>query len=133
MRLLLNIHSIVRWLVVLAAVLSVVVFAVSWLNRERENTTDRKMMAAFLGLLDTQVLLGIILLVWFGVSGSGFLRYRLEHAFTMLLAVVLGHVSARWKNADAPVRARNYLLVVLGVLLLIWVGVSRLPQGWTMS
>ena len=131
MEILFKAHSGLRWLVLLVAVISIVAFLLTWLRQSRDSPADRKLMAAFTGILDLQTLLGIILLLWSGLgAGTGFPRYRLEHAFTMLLAVVLAHLSAKWKNASAALRARNYLFIVLGCLLLVYLGVQRLPQGW---
>lgn len=129
MGILLMIHSIVRWLVVGAAVIALVVFALTWLRRQ-QTSGDRRMMQIFLSLLDTQVLLGIMLIVWMGVASGEWPMYRIEHAVTMLIALAVAHLSARWKRAESPLRSRNYLLTTLGALVLIAAGISRLPQGW---
>ena len=78
-----------------------------------------------MGLLDLQVLLGIILLI-----GLVTARFQLEHAFTMFIAVVLAHLSIRWRNGEDPVKFRNNLLVIIADMILIFLGVSLLPQGW---
>lgn len=132
MEILLTLHSTLRWIVVIAAVVALVVMAATWLRNEQHSRADRTVMTAFTGLLDLQALLGIILLVWMSsIGGGAFPRYRLEHAFTMIVAVILAHLSARWKNSPAAVRARNNLIIVVIALLLIWVGVRQLPKGWT--
>lgn len=82
-------------------------------------------MAGFTGLLDVQLLFGLILLFV-----SGFVRYRLEHAFTMVIAIVLVHMARRWRDAPDTIRFRNNFLVILVAMLLIFVGVYVLPQGW---
>jgi multisubunit Na+/H+ antiporter MnhB subunit len=81
--------------------------------------------------MDLQVTLGIILLVWSGLAGAGFPMFRIEHATTMIIAAVLGHLPARWKTAADSVRFRNTLFCILGALLLVYVGVMRLPGGWS--
>jgi hypothetical protein len=89
-------------------------------------------MSAFAGLIDLQMLLGIIYLLWNGLAtDTGFPAYRIEHAVTMLIAVGVAHMNARWRSAAEPIRARNNVLIILGMLLLIYLGVARLPQGWT--
>src|SRR5512139_2805630 len=113
MNILLMIHSILRWVILLVAVIAIVVFLVSWLRRSQLGGMDRGLMAGFSGLMDLQATLGIILLVWSGLAGIGFPRYRLEHALIMVLAAVVAHLSARWKNAEAPLRYRNYFLIIL--------------------
>lgn len=130
MGLLLNLHSVLRWVVVVVAVVVLVMNLMTWLGK-KGGEADRKAMAAFVGMLDLQFLLGIILLLWMGLgAGGGFPMYRIEHATTMFIAVAVGHASAMWKKRDAAVRARNNFFIALVVLALIWAGVSRLPQGW---
>jgi hypothetical protein len=129
MGLLLMAHSLVRWLVVVVALLAAIICAIAWI-RKSETTRDRAVMAAFLGVLDLQALLGLVLLLWSGFAGAGFPMYRIEHGVTLLIAVAVAHLSARWKQAASAIRARNNLLTILGVCVLVLAGVSRLPQGW---
>jgi len=131
MNILLMIHSILRWVILLVAVIAIVVFLVSWLRRSQLQGVDRGLMSGFSGLMDLQATLGIVLLVWSGLAGVGFPRYRLEHAFIMVLAAVVAHLSARWKNADEPIRYRNYFLIILASLALVLIGISVLPGAFT--
>jgi uncharacterized membrane protein YphA (DoxX/SURF4 family) len=122
---LLSIHSIVRWIVVVVAVIALLKFAAGWLGKMPFQSMDRGLMAGFTGLLDLQLLLGIILLIVLGIE-----RYRLEHAFTMIIALVLVHLARRWREAPDAIRFRNNFLVILAAILLIIAGVLVLPQGW---
>lgn len=131
MEILLSLHSIVRWIIVIVALITLVVLALTWLRNEQRRQTDRTMMSVFTGLLDLQLLIGIILLAWMSMAGGGALpRYRLEHAATMIVAVIVAHVSAIWKRRTPAVRARNTFFIVILVLVLIWAGVQALPKGW---
>lgn len=123
---LLAIHSAVRWAVVVIAVLALIKFAVGWLGKMPFKPMDRGLMAGFTGLLDVQLLLGLILLFV-----AGFVGYRLEHAFTMIIAIVLVHLARRWRDAPDAIRFRNNFLVILVAMALIFVGVFVLPQGWS--
>ena len=127
------IHSHFRWVVLLVAVIAAVKFAIGWLRGSAFKGMDRGLAAGFSGVMDLQATLGLINLLWLGFSadGGGFTRYRLEHAFIMILAAVLGHLPARWKNAADSVRFHNTLFCILGALLLIYIGVAMLPGGWT--
>lgn len=122
---LLTLHSIVRWIVVIMAIIAMVKFAAGWLGKMPFKPMDRGLMAGFTGMLDLQMLLGLILLFVLGFVG-----YRLEHAGTMIVAIVLVHLARRWQNAPDTIRFRNNFLVILVAMLLIIVGVYILPQGW---
>lgn len=124
------IHSVVRWLVVAVSLISLVWFVLVWLRGARNEKTGRGLMAAFSGLIDLQVAIGLILILWSGFTGAGFSRYRLEHAFVMIIAAVIAHLSMRWRNAELRTRARNNVALILGVLVIVFIGVSLLPQGW---
>ena len=131
MEILLKSHAHFRWLVVLVAIIALAVFLLTWLQ-QKESRLDRTLMAIFLGCLDLQWLMGLILFIWIATT-SGLSRLHWEHAVTLTLALALGHFSAKWKRSPAPLRARNYFFVLLGVILLIVVGVGRYPNGWPMG
>ena len=122
-------HSIVRWIIVIVALAAIVRFVLVWAGKAQGSNMDRGLMSGFSGLLDLQVLLGLIYLVWNGLSGTGFPLYRLEHAFTMIVAVVIAHMSIRWKNAEVPIRARNNLVAIVASSVLIFIGVA-IVGGW---
>lgn len=129
---LLIIHSIVRWLIVFVGIVALGKFFVGWMSKSPFQKLDRIISSAFVGLLDLQVTLGLILLLWNGfVDGAGFPRYRLEHTGAMILAVALGHMQARGKNAGDTIRFRNTFFIIIGVFVLIYFGVAVLPGGWT--
>lgn len=131
MNFLLVTHSCLRWLVLLVAMMAMVKFAIGWLRGGEFKSMDRGLASGFSGLLDLQATLGLILLIWKGLTGDGFPMYRIEHAITMMLVVVLGHLPARWKKAEHKIRFRNTLFCILGALLLIYAGVMSLPGGWS--
>ena len=79
--------------------------------------------------MDLQVTLGIIPLLWNGFMGTGLPRYRLEHGLIMIVAAVVAHLSARWKNADDPTRFRNNSLLIIGSLVSVLIGLLVLPGG----
>jgi hypothetical protein len=125
MNFVLTLHSINRWIIVVVAVIAVVKFLIGWLRSSSYQSADRGLMAAYAGLLDLQLLLGIILLFGLGLS-----RLRIEHAFSMLIAIVLAHLSRLWRDKPDKVKFRNNFLAILIGILVIIAGVAILPQGW---
>jgi uncharacterized membrane protein YphA (DoxX/SURF4 family) len=124
----LAIHSINRWLIVLIGIIAAIKFLVGWLRYSTYRPIDRGLMIAYTGLLDLQLLLGIIILI-----GRELEQYRIEHAVTMIIAVVLAHLSRIWRDKPDSIKFRNnFIAIVLG-LLLIFTGVSLLPKGWTLK
>lgn len=122
-------HSGLRWLVCLVAVIALIKFLIGWLRGGQFKGMDRGLMSGFSGLMDLQVTLGIILLLWNGFMGTGFPRYRLEHGLIMIVAAVVAHLSVRWKNADDTTRFRNNSLLIIGSLVSILIGLLVLPAG----
>jgi hypothetical protein len=74
-------------------------------------------------------LLGIVLIALYALNGI-LLRPALEHAVTMVIAVILAHVSARWNKREDNTWLRNNFLDVLVIIVLIGVGVAAVG-GWT--
>lgn len=124
----LTIHGLMRWLVAIAGMIAIIKFAYGWLSKADYTPLDKRLMSIFTILLDINVLLGLILL--FALPG-GLTPIRLEHATTMILAAVAGHLSALWrKSPNSGTKFRNNLIVVIVALLLIFMGVIRLRGGW---
>jgi hypothetical protein len=130
MTVLLEIHSYVRWLIVVVAVIAIVKFAWGWLRGGSFQKVDNILTAAFSGLMDLQATLGLIYFLWTGFASVGFPTFRIEHAVTMILAAAAGHLPMRWKKSAGKTRFRNTLLAILFALLLVYLGVARLPGGW---
>jgi len=131
MQILFMIHSILRWLIVIVAIVAAVKFALGWYRGDTFQSMDRGLAAGFSGLMDTQATLGLIAMIANGLGGAGFPMYRIEHATTMIIAAVVAHLHVIWKNSEDKIRFRNSLFIVLDVLILIVIGVARLPGGWT--
>jgi hypothetical protein len=128
---LLQLHSIVRWIIVAVSALAVIKFLAGWLRGMPFGAGDRGLMAAYSGLVDLNVALGIILLIWLGIQQSSWPRHRLEHAFTMIVALAIVHGSTRWRRkGDDVTQHRNSSLVVLASMLIIVAGVF-VVNGWS--
>lgn len=124
------IHSHTRWLILIVALVAIVKFAIGWLRGGSFKGMDRGLTAAFSGLIDLQATVGLIFLIWTSIVGVPFTPNRIEHLTTMVIAAVLAHLPARWKNASDSIRFRNTLFCILASLTLVFVGVVRLRGGW---
>lgn len=129
MSILLTIHSIVRWLAALVAIALLARLVIGLIKKQPFDKSASALAGAFGGLMDTQMLLGVLFFVLDGLGKTGFPPYRWEHAVTMFLAVVAAHLPAMWKSKEDSVRTRNTLIAVGASLLLIFIGVGPLG-GW---
>jgi len=125
---LLTLHSIVRWLVLLAALAAAIRFAVGWRRGSPFDRMDNGLAAAFSGMMDLQVTLGLVYMFWTGFAGAGFAPYRIQHAVTMIFAAVAAHLPSRWKKETDTVRYRNSLFAVVGAVVIIIAGLALLSQ-----
>lgn len=127
---LLHTHSVLRWLIVIAAIAALALFGYSWLGKKSFPKLARIFSAAYSGLLDMQVLLGLIYLLLLAFNGGGFPLYRIEHMTVLFFAALVAHLPSRWKKAEKALYHRNTFLAILGSLVLIFIGVAMLPDGW---
>lgn len=138
-------HNVLRWVVLLAALLAVGNALRGWLTKQSWKDSDRRFGLAFVGALDLQILLGLLLqFVLSPVTRSAYanmkvamkdaaLRYfAVEHVVVMIVAAVLAHVgSVMVKRAAPEARYRTaaiwYGLAILAILFGIPWGRPMLP------
>ncbi len=116
-------HSGLRWLIVLVALAALILFGNGWLTKQYFPKPARILNAMYSGLLDAQMLLGIALLISFGL----YTRQHFEHMAMLIIAVALAHLPRKWRNSAAGVYHRNTFLFILASLLFIYLGVMLLP------
>ncbi len=131
MDILLVIHSHTRWLILLVAVFAIVKFTIGWLRGSDFKGMDRGLAAGFSGLMDLQVTLGLVFLIWSSVAGAPFTPSRIEHLVTMVIAAAVAHLPALWKKSANNIRFRNTLFCIVASLVLVFMGVVRLRGGWS--
>ena len=128
----LGLHSLVRWLVVIAAVAAIIRYVIDLVGKSPDAEMGRKLMMAYTILLDVNVLLGLILIVGRASAVGQILPIWIEHAVTNLIAVTIAHIfAARSKKLADPKRAAAWRLagVVISILLIV-MGVARIG-GWS--
>ncbi len=124
MDIVLTIHSILRWFIIIMAALTVFKFAVSWAGNASFKGMDRGLSSALSGLMDAQVLLGLIYFLWSGLTGDGFPAARWFHLLIMIVAAALMHVPARLKALGDKQRFGYSIVSILGALALVFVGIT---------
>jgi hypothetical protein len=123
METLLSIHSILRWFIIILATLTVFKFAASWAGNGSFKGMDRGLVSALSGLVDAQVLLGLVYFLWNGFTGAGFPGYRWLHMLIMIAAAGLLHVPGRLKALGDKQRFSYSIVSILGALVLVFFGV----------
>lgn len=118
-----TIHGELRWVIAIVAIAILIKFAIGWLGKRNYQPLDRSLLLGYTILMDINLLLGLILLFTYGIN----VTYRIEHAVTMILAVVAAHMTAIWRRSeDSATKYRNQLLMVLLSLVFVVLGVIRL-------
>jgi hypothetical protein len=127
----LMLHSIVRWLVVIAAVVAIVRYVIDLVGNSPKADLGRKLMLVYTTLLDINVLLGIILIVGRAITIGQILPVWLEHATTNIVAVIVAHIfAARSRKMDDPKHAARWRLGGVVVSLLIVAAGVAVVGGW---
>lgn len=100
----LMLHSVLRWVVLVAGLAAVVRAALGWSGSRPWGRLDDRLGLVYTIVLDTQLLLGLLLYVFLSpmtqaafvnitaaMKDPGMAFYTVEHIFAMVIAVVLGH------------------------------------------
>jgi hypothetical protein len=131
-------HNIVRWLILVAAVVVIVQAFVGWLGKKEWSKADNLAGIIYVSVMDLNVLLGFILYLFlspltrqafvdFGAAmGNSVLRFfAVEHIFVMLVALALAHIGRSLsKKAAEPIKKHRaaaiwYTLSLLAILIMI--------------
>jgi hypothetical protein len=121
---LLTLHSILRWIIIGVAALTVFKFAIGWAVNASFKGMDRGLAAGFSGLMDAQILLGLVFFLWSGFAEDGFPVNHWIHLLVMLAAAALGHVPSRLKALGDKQRFSYSIVSILGAVGLVFVGVA---------
>jgi len=132
---LITLHSILRWLVVIAAVYALLRTLLGWLGRKEWQAADDKAGMFFGGMMDLQVLVGLLLYFlaspitlaalqnFGGAMSNGTARFfAVEHVLMMIIAMVLSHVGraqSKKANGSAGKFKRAFVWYALAVLFLL--------------
>jgi hypothetical protein len=132
----LAIHNIVRWVVVILAIFALVRAYVGWFGKRDWTEMDRRVGVFFSVSIDIQLLLGLLLYIFFSditrsalrdfgaaMGNPGMRFFAIEHVFYMVLALVFAHLGSFLpkKATEAVSKHRRaaiwFTLAVLMILL----------------
>lgn len=130
-----TLHSILRWLIVIAALFAIIRAATGLSFKRGWMALDNRASMWYTILLDLQILVGIILYFFLspttqiafknfsGAMSDAVLRFfAIEHVLIMLIAVVVAHIGRAQvrKAADGPAKHRRSLIwTVISILLVL--------------
>jgi hypothetical protein len=123
----LALHNIVRWLVIILAVVALVRAYRGWLGKREWTDNDRKAGVFFGMVVDIQFLLGIILIFLVGLPNLG--SFGIDHVIPMIVAVLLIHLgtamSRRASEAVAKHRSAAMWFSLAVIIILVAIPWSR--------
>ena len=126
MDILVAIHGQLRWVVLLAGVVALVVGAMGWFGAETlDRATARSVMLVYVVVITIQVLLGVVIYLTGNWWASPIRQIRLEHPILMLLALGVAHfTAARARRALSPLSAARMRTIGAALsLLLVLIGI----------
>lgn len=132
----LGLHNIVRWIVLIAGAWAVILAWRGWIGRRQWTATEGRATRVFLGVLDLQFAIGLVLYVVFSpLTRQGFrdvgaamrdapIRYfLLEHPMIMFLAIAAAHIgSAQIRRAGSDAERFQRASIFLGLSLAALIG-----------
>ena len=123
--LLLTLHSILRWIVLILAIVTVVRAVIGWVGKQEGTALDNRLGMLLSAGMDLQVVLGFILYILlspltttalqdFGAAMSNeTLRYwSIEHAFLMIGALILVHVGRATSKVAGEATSKHKRAVI---------------------
>ncbi|MBM4179326.1 MAG: hypothetical protein FJ211_08350 [Ignavibacteria bacterium] len=122
-------HSKLHHSIYLLAALSLVFPLLALVKKTPISSLGMGLIRTYSIVITIQLLIGISQLIMrWSDFGEG-LRYRLEHATLMIVAVALVHMAPRFVKRGDTAGNRNALLMLLGSLVLVLLGVSLIQRA----
>jgi len=132
---LLTIHNLIRWAALILGVIALVRALLGWLGKRGWTETDRKFGVYFTSAMDLQLLIGLLLYLFFSpitkqvirdfgaaMGNPGLRFFGLEHAVYMILAVVFAHLGSVFSKKASDPRSKHLRAAIwfgLSVLLIL--------------
>lgn len=137
----LHLHDTLRWLLLVSLLIAVVKYLAGWIGRKEWTKADNLVGVIFTGLMDLQLLTGLILYFFlspvtklamsdFGAAmkNADLRFYAVEHLTMMLVAVVLVHIG-RAKSKKAKTDLAKFKTGAIFFIISLVVIVAAIPWG----
>jgi hypothetical protein len=122
-----QIHSLLRWIVLIAGVAALAVAAAGWAGAGPGEKTSRQVTLLYAVVLDIQVLLGIVIWLLEQRFQGGGIFFQLIHPLIMLIALVVAHIFAARARRTPGLPAAKSRTIGNGLSLLLIV--AGIPWG----
>ena len=122
-------HSKLHHSIYLLAALSLVFPLMALVKKTPVSSLGMGLIRTYSIVITVQLLIGLTQLIMRWSDFGDGLRYRLEHATLMILAVGLVHMTPRFLKRGDTVGTRNTVIMLVGSLALILLGVSFIQRA----
>ncbi len=130
-----TIHSILRWVVIIFALIVIFRSFAGWIGKKSYTGSDNKLGLALNSSLDLQLIIGLVLYIFlspltqaafqdFGsaMSNAVLRFFAVEHFLLMLIAIILVHIGrSKVKKADTDVKKhkRSFIFYLIAFILIL--------------
>ncbi len=125
-------HSGVRWLVLLVALIDLVYFALGWLQGRGYDQLARRLISIFGMVISLQWLIGVVFLIVLGGQTGFGVRHYWEHLTVMTIAVFVANLPnmlRRRRIERISSAIWSIWAAIIAVIVLVVIGISLLPEA----
>ena len=128
-------HSGVRWLLVVAAAVALVMMIYGLAAGRAYSRSSSLPLTIFVRLTELQWVLGLVAILAYAAQTSGAVQhYHWAHLVLMTIAVVTAHLYMGFRRRDDRARHLGGLLAIVVTVIVVIVGVAVLPGNrWDFS
>ena len=132
-------HSWLRWIVLILAVLVIARSFLGWKLKESYSRSDHVLSASFVGSMHLQLLIGLVLYFFLspitaialrdfgGAMKAASIRYwAVEHFFVMILAVIIAQIG-RSRSKKVSTNKKKFKTAMMFYMIALILMLSRIP------
>lgn len=132
---LLMLHNLFRWLVLFIAIYTLYTNFVGWKNAKTYTRRDKVMNSTFVGMLDLQLIIGLLLYFVFSpttqlafndmkyaMHNPELRFYAVEHIAGMVIAIIVAHIGAaisKRSKSDTHKFRKAFIFFGIAILLIL--------------